>query len=673
MAHSRSLLPLLCLSAATLPAGALSAAALADAQFRDEERPGVQNLEEVRVVGARDAFSLEPAFTLGGDTVKSLAPVNNNALLRLLPGVSGGLANKDRFGGPVSIRGGMTWGIVETVDGYPTVDVVPVAAEDGGYTANLSTIIPSIALSSLSVATEGLGVNYGQATGGVIRSQIKRGNPEQPFSAVQAEYNTVGEVVGMAETSGGSGKWDAYAAAQTVQGDYGDNYETQSRPLETTELYSALAKLGYTVAPGRRFELLAIAGTEEHHYYQLPATGRVDYRTEKDNVFLGARYDHLTGPVRWDVGATFNDFHENRINETAGVSARNRPQEAFKAFANVYHDHDYGDDWHWSASHGVELTDDYFSDITTTPRRFDFAEQAAFTRHRLTWRKQLTVTAGLRAAEIDNGFRDLTKVVHNVGAAYTLPGAIGTVHASHATGYRLNKAFYLFWGGGNNSLREPARGLEPSESETWEVGYTLPFTLADGAGQLRATYFETTESRLFNFANTGTGTPYYDEGLAQGVELWLDWNPHEKLQLFAGYGHVSNERDSSNNPAANNVGLRFSPLPEDTASIGLNWRPTAAWEVTLAGLYDAGSVREFYDDNGVRETEQFGSFFKVDAALARRLTESLVAYLRIENLLDERDLGYTAVREASDGTTTSNNASQRDPGILFSLGARYEF
>lgn len=630
-------------------------------------------LDEVEVLGNRDAFALEPAFTLEGDAVKSLAPVNNNALLRLLPGVAGGLGNKDRFGGPVSIRGGVTWGIVETVDGYPTVDVVPVAAEDGGYTANLSSVIPSIALSSLSVATEGLGVNYGQATGGVIRSQIKRGNPDQPYSAVQAEYNTVGEVVAMAETSGGSGKWDTYAAVQTVQGDYGDHYETHSRPLEDTELYSALAKLGYTVAPGRRFELLAIAGAEDHHYYQLPTSGRVDYHTEKDNLFIGTRYDHNTGGVvKWDVGATYNDFHENRINENTGLSARNRPQQALKAFANLYHDHDYSDDWHWSATHGIELSDDRFSDITNTPKRYDFAEQAVFTRHRFDWRKQLTITAGLRAAEVDNGFRDLSQLAHNIGASYTLPGALGTVQASHASGYRLNKAFYLFWGGGAFVSRDPARGLDPSESQTWEVGHTFPFTINDGAGSLRTTYFETTESRIFNFANTGTGTPYYDEGEARGVELWLDWNPAERVKLFASYGHVSNQRDSSNNPNAGNVGLRFSPLPEDTASIGLNWRPSPHWEVNVAGLYDAGSVREFYD-NGVRETEQFGAFFKVDVAVARRLTEKVVAFVRIENLLDERDLGYTAVREESDGTTTSNNATQLDPGILFAFGARCEF
>src|SRR5690606_14417238 len=94
---------------------------------------------------------------LNGATVQSLTPVNNYNLLRVIPGVTGALNGKDRFGGPVAIRGGVTCGIAEAIDGYPSIDVVPVAAEDGGYTANVSSIIPSIALTSLGVETGALG------------------------------------------------------------------------------------------------------------------------------------------------------------------------------------------------------------------------------------------------------------------------------------------------------------------------------------------------------------------------------------------------------------------------------------------------------------------------------------------------------------------------------------
>lgn len=608
---------------------------------------------------------------LDSEFAKALTPVNNYSLLRLLPGVNGGLNNKDRFGGPVSIRGGITWGIAQTIDDYPSIDVVPVAAEDGGFTANLSSIIPSIALSNLSIDTGDLGVKYGQATGGVIRSQLKRGNAEDPYSGIHAEYNTIGEAVGMAETSGGGKGWDYYVAAQSVYGDFGNKYKTHPRPLQNLTLNSGLAKIGYRPSERGRIELLAIGGREDHEYYRLAGGTRTDYETEKDNLFVGVRYDHTTNSdLRWDIGTTFTDFHENRINQNSGLSERNRPQKATKVFANLTHDHTW-DDWSWFTAHGAEYTDDYFSDITGDEVRFNFSETSVYTRHNLHWRERIKLNLGLRGSRIDNAFQYHDHLAHNAGVAVVVK-PVGEFHVSHFTGYRLNKAQYLFWGNGAHIQRDPAVGLDPSESETWEFGWKRPIAIFDGPGNIRITYFTTTESRLFNFADSGTGVPFYDKGEAQGIEAWLDWNPVPTVKLFAGYSHLKNRRVDSTNPAANNTGLRFTPLPEDTVSIGGSWQFADGWTWTLTGLYDSGSMREFYD-NGVRETETFESFVRVDTAMAWAINDHWTVFGRIENLLDNRDLGYSAVREESDGTTTSNDAEQRDPGILFALGAQARF
>lgn len=638
----------------------------------DEEKPaGEVVLSEAVLEGAEepelDATTTETE--LDPDFAKALTPVNNNSLLRLLPGVTGGLNSKDRFGGPVAIRGGVTWGIAQTVDSYPTIDVVPVAAEDGGYTASLSSIIPSIALTNLSVDTGDLGVRYGQATGGVIRSQLKRGNPDDPYTGIRTEYNTIGEVVGMAEASGGKDAWDVYAAAQAVDADYGDEYETHDEALQDLQLYSGLAKIGYRPSERGRVELLVIGGVEDHNYIKNNTT---DFRTEKDNVFAGLRYDHTADSgLRWDVGATFNDFHENRINKDSGESERDRPQQAVKVFTNLTDEYAW-DDWKWYTTHGAEYTDDYFSDVTNEKKRFDFAEGSLYTRHNLHWREKVKLSAGLRGVRLDNAFRYENHLLHNVGAAVVVE-PVGEFHVSHFTGYRLNKAFYLFWGGGNNVKRDPRVGLDPSESETWEIGWKRPFTLLEGEGTMRLTYYETTELRLFSFpSNTGTGEPYYDEGEAQGIEAWLEWDPRPELSLFTGYSHVKNRRVDSTNPNASNLGLRFTPLPEDTFSLGTKWRFADRWELLLTGLYDSGALRERYE-NGVKLTEQFESFVRVDAAVAWYVNDNWTLFGRIENLLDERDFGYTSFTEESDGTTTRKNVEQRDPGILFALGVQAQF
>lgn len=652
----------------------LAAALLSTHGFAQEPEEVQVRLPEA-VLTAEAAPDFEATVTqttLDGDTVQALTPVNNYNLLRMIPGVTGGLNGKDRFGGPVSIRGGVTWGVVEAIDGYPSIDVVPVAAEDGGYTANISSIIPSIALAGLSVETGALGVAHGQATGGVIRSRLKRGDAANPYSTLHAEYNTVGEAVFMAETSGGHDAWDYYGAIQTVRGDYGDAYETHSRPLQELQLYSGLAKIGYRPSEEGRFELLAVGGVEDHDYYRERDGARTNYHTEKENAFVGVRYDHVTSAgLRWDVGATLNNFHETRINEDSGQSERNRPQRAFKLFANLSDTYEPGQDWRWVTIHGVEYTDDYFSDITGEDRRFDFGETSAYTRHSLTWREWVTFNAGLRAARIDNGFRNVDELAHNVGLAIDVP-RVGQIHFSHYSGYRLNKAFYLWWGGGSNIERDPAQGLDPSESETWEIGWRREFTFNGGIGHVRLTYFETTESHLFNFGNTGTGVPYYDEGESQGFEAWAEWNPRPEIRLFAGYSHLGNRRVDSTNPDASNLDLRFTPIPEDTASVGLSWQFAERWQWTLAGNYDSGAQREFYDQ-GVREIEQFASFFRIDTALAWQVNDRWMLFGRIENLLNEKDLGYTAVRQESDGTSTRNEATQEDPGILFAFGGQLRF
>lgn len=215
-------------------------------------------------------------------------------------------------------------------------------------------------------------------------------------------------------------------------------------------------------------------------------------------------------------------------------------------------------------------------------------------------------------------------------------------------------------------------GLDPTESETWELGWQRNFTILSGAGNIRITYFETTESNLQNFGNNGTGTPFYDKGEAQGVEAWMEWSPRPQLNLFAGYAHLGNRRIDSTNPNAANLDLRFTPIPEDTASIGLTWQLAERWQWTASGTYDSGAQREFYDQ-GAREVEEFASFVRFDTALSWQATERWTLFARIENLLNEKDLGYTAVRQESDGSATRNNAVQEDPGVLFAFGGRHRF
>ncbi|MGH9628627.1 MAG: beta-sandwich domain-containing protein, partial [Bryobacteraceae bacterium] len=153
-------------------------------------------VDDLRAEVEADYNQNKTITSIDGQGVTQYNPVSNYDVLRLLPGVmSPAGAAKDRFSVPTNIRGAAAWGTVETVDDYPAINITPVSAEDGGYTASFSSIIPSLALHNITLATGGLGVTYGQAAGGVVKSSIKQGLPGRAATSVRLEGSGVGEGV----------------------------------------------------------------------------------------------------------------------------------------------------------------------------------------------------------------------------------------------------------------------------------------------------------------------------------------------------------------------------------------------------------------------------------------------------------------------------------------------
>ena len=621
--------------------------------------------------------------TVQGQTAMQWNPVSNYDVLRLLPGVmtpAGG--GKDRFSVPTSIRGAGAWGTVETVDDYPAANITPVSAEDGGYTAGFSSIIPGIALRGVTLATGGLGVSYGQAAGGVVRSTIKQGTPGRQATSLRAEGTGVGNGEGsiMGDTGGGVGRLDYYIAGQSVIGEYGNAFSTYARPIRDLHLYSGLVKAGYRLAPGSRVEGMFIGGNENHSFFQdtlaQGQTIRRDYHTEKENYFTAARYDYRPSEdTVFGAGITHSRFHENRIEDAAngipvGTSRRNRPQWATRGFLNATTRHEVNPDFIYSGSGGAELTWDKFSDITTTPIAFSFREQAGYWRNTATVFKRLSLIGGVRLSFLNNGMRDLRRTTYDIGAAYLLPTQT-RLKFSRSSGFKLNKPFYLWWGNGAFIRREPRRGLDPSETGTWEASVEQNIAVLGGSGLIRATYFHTNESRLFNFGNTGNGMPFYDAALARGVEVWSEWRLG-RLRPFASFTHLQNKRTASTNPAANNVDLRFEGLPSRAAGFGAQVDATRRLLFAVMGYFDSGGIQEQVVNDSIILT-RFGGFTKVNASGSFLLTERLSLTGRIENVLNRHDLGYSRNVLNPDGTTQRVSGAQRDPGIIFAGGFQYRF
>ncbi|MCR4375772.1 MAG: TonB-dependent receptor [Acidobacteria bacterium] len=647
--------------------------------------------ETVTVRGAADTVRarVERAYdetkavaSLDGEVAASYNPMANHASLRLLPGViDGGGSGRDRFGTPSNIRGGAAWGVVETVDEYPAINITPVSAEDGGYTASFSSIIPSIALRSIGVSTGGLGVSYGQASGGVVRNRLKSGTIGVPETNARVELLSLGEGILMADHGGGQGNVDYYVAAQTSLADYGNAYETFPRAIQNLALGSGLVKLGVRTSPRGRWELFYVGGGERHEYAQVTGSGaaavRHDYHTDKANHFLATRYDwRPQDNFVVGVGVTQNWFRENRVEDAAAgatidVSRRNRPQRATHVFANADWQGRLGERVAYSSSAGLDLTWDRFEDVTTKPIRFEFGEQALYWRNAVTIGRRLTLTGGLRLANVDNGFRTDARLLYEAGAAVTVPGAETKIYGSWSTGYKLNKAFYLWWGGGNFIAREPANGLVPSSTETAEIGIEQPVRMGDRTGTVRVSTYLTHEDDLFNFGNSGSGVPFYDDARTRGVEVWTEWRLGF-VRPFASLTWLRSTRDSSTNPAATNVDLRFSPLPNWVSGAGAAFDLHERLALSVFGTYNDGGVSEALVGDDILVT-RFGGYGQVNAAAEWRAGERWSLVGRLENLLNDRKRGYDRTTFSPDGRATLNPGTQIDPGLVAAIGVQVKF
>ncbi|HET8550758.1 MAG TPA: carboxypeptidase regulatory-like domain-containing protein [Bryobacteraceae bacterium] len=639
---------------------------------------------DVRAEVEADYTANKSVTSAEGERSLDYNPVANYDLLRVMPGVmSPAYGGKDRFSVPSSFRGSASWGTVETVDEYPAISITAVSAEDGGYTAGFSSIIPGLALRKLSLATGGLGVTYGQASGGVVRSTLKHGSAGQPFTSVRLEGSGIGEGIAMAETGGGIGKFDYYVAGQSVTGEYGDAYATYARPIQDLRLYSGLVKAGYRMSPGGRLEGLFIGGDERHSFFQdslLAAENRTvrrDYHTDKENYFAAVRYDYRpSDDIVFGAGMTHNRFHENRIEDTADgvpteVSRRNRPQWATRGFTNLSLRRELRPGLVYSGSGGGDVTWDRFRDITTTPVGFSFREQGIYWRNTATVGGRLSLIGGVRASLIDNGFRDLTRSSYDIGAAYVLPTHT-RLKISRSTGYKLNKPFYLWWGNGRYIDRAPRRGLEPSGTGTWEAGVEQNVHAGTRlCGVVRATWFDTRETRLPNFGDTRTGAAWYDDARARGVEWWTEWRLG-RVRPFASFTRLWNARTGSTNPLSTNVDLRFTPLPNSAAGFGAQVDATPRLLLGFMGFRDSGAIQEQVVNDSI-VVSRFRSFSKVNATASYALNARLSLLGRIENLLNRRDLGYSRTVLNPDGSSRHISGTQRDPGIIFGGGLQYRF
>ncbi len=238
----------------------------------------------------------------------------------------------------------------------------------------------------------------------------------------------------------------------------------------------------------------------------------------------------------------------------------------------------------------------------------------------------LILTAGGRIDDHSN-FGDFS--THRITGAYLVPGTETKFRASRGTGFRAPSLDEMYT---NYPPWYPEYGnpnLLPEESESWDVGIEQGFY--NGRFKLAATYFEIDTLNLITFDPTcgPPGVPCLINvpGVTkrEGVELTAAAKISSGITVTSGYTYTDTEQAS---------GARLARVPRHSLSVGLDLRPTDKIQANVIARYIADTL-----DGGAK----LDDYWLINAKVAYEFTPGMKAYIRAENLLDEKYqtvLGY---------------------------------
>ena len=237
----------------------------------------------------------------------------------------------------------------------------------------------------------------------------------------------------------------------------------------------------------------------------------------------------------------------------------------------------------------------------------------------------LVLTAGGR---IDEHSAFGTFNTHRLTGAYLVPGTETKFRASLGTGFRAPSLDELY---GSYSFA-PDYGnpdLQPEESESWDVGIEQGFL--GGRFKLGATYFNIDTENLITF-NFACGIPgelclINVPGVTkrEGVELTAAAKISSGITVTAGYTYTDTEQAN---------GDRLARVPRHSFALGVDLQPTDKIQANVVAKYIADTI-----DGG----SDLDDYLLVNAKISYEFTSGMKAYVRAENLLDEKYqtvLGY---------------------------------
>lgn len=648
--------------------------------FRLELTP--VELSALQVTGQRNRFTEAYERTRGeteveAETTRDFNSANAYDALRIVPGVSFLEGAGGRNGKPSRIRGASTWAIPDVIEDFPSVREAGIGAEDGGLTADFGASIPSIAIEDIEVKKGSLGVLYsGDADGGVIVNRLKRGRPGAPTGTLWLEASPLSEQLLMADVGGGTRTLDYYVAGKLLRGDYSEIRDERGRVLSDDRFRSGLARVGFAPTERIRLEAIALRGRDRIDYTEPKRDDRAtemdestalppnEFETTNTSGFYGATLDHAVAPgFSYELGYSRFDNHALRFSLTEDQAHRDRPERTHTLFGNAYLDRELAPGVRYAAKLGFErVAHRQEENARGSDKEQRFLDRSVFVASSLSLGERLSLSGGVRYLDAEDDFEAHDLLLYDLGAAYELPLTRTRLYASYSTGYSRNKGFAYFFG-----PIEQAGGVELSENSTLEAGFDQPLPGIGGEGSVSVTAFRSTNAQVPVFSGWGAGVVHYEERDVAGVEAFATYPLARSLSLLGSFTWMDTEVVGTTHPEGLNVGSTGVSVPRYTGAFGAEWTPAPRLRMSLLGSYDDGMRTQTVDlETGEVTVTTNQAFTRLNLTSSYEVSRTATVRLRVENLLDETDLGYSRQTLGPEGWSFSDTVAQ-DPGRFASL------
>ena len=541
-------------------------------------------------------------------------------VLRDVPGVAvAGVAGQTQ----IRLRGAEANHVLVLVDGIEVSD--PFAGE---FDVGTLQAEPGARVEVLRGQQSAL---YGpDAIGGVIAYESASGR-RRPGFAARLEGGTDNTLNGALRYGAAGDVWDAALSAVVVSTDGQPNARGGTRDIGR-DSYTLAGKGSVavtdtlTLRAAARFIRTEGRTNDSDFDTASPTFGfiidspGVTFTNEAVYALVGARFDTLDGRWTHDLSAQIANVSRETDSPFGITSASegDRFKASYVSALAVADDHNLT----FAADYEVE------GFRNATPGGFVFDERREIEQVGLVGEyrysgEAVDLTAAIRH-DINDLFRDAT--TFRLGAGYRITGTT-RLRAAAGSGVK-NPGFFELYGFidgrfiGNDALR-------PEKSTGWEVG--LDQQLGDAA-TLAVTYFDSElEGEIFTTfpppAFIATPANRTTTSNQRGVEVSLNARIGSQWSLDAAYSYL----DAQEN------GVEEVRRPRHIASAALTWEaPGDAASASLVVRHNGRALDDaFIDPSFVPVRVRLDAYTLVNLNARAKLTDSLDAFARVENLLGE--------------------------------------